>query len=74
MRVDPSVVTVNAVCPGMVHTSFADKQPLWIRVIAGPVLAIWGRSTEVGARSLVNAVAAGPESHGEQLGDYTVWP
>jgi NAD(P)-dependent dehydrogenase (short-subunit alcohol dehydrogenase family) len=72
-RTDASVVTVNNVCPGMVKTNLAAKQPWWIRNIMSIVNGIRGRSAEVGARTLINAVSAGQATHGEMLGDYTVW-
>ncbi|KAJ7746793.1 hypothetical protein DFH07DRAFT_869579 [Mycena maculata] len=72
-RTDPAVVTVNNVCPGMVTTNLNDKQPWYIRIPVNLVFAIRARPAEVGARTLINAVSAGPESHGELLGDYTVW-
>ncbi|KAJ7639074.1 hypothetical protein FB45DRAFT_904639 [Roridomyces roridus] len=72
-RTDASLVIMNAVCPGMVHTSINTKQPLLVRAITGVVFAIRARTAAVGAQSLINAVTAGPEIHGEQLGDYTVW-
>ncbi|KAJ7639075.1 hypothetical protein FB45DRAFT_1055262 [Roridomyces roridus] len=71
--VDPSVVTVNAVCPGMVKTTINDKQAAWIRVFIAAVFAVRARPVAVGARTLINAVAAGPEGHGQQMGDYQIW-
>ncbi|KAJ6538535.1 hypothetical protein DFH09DRAFT_1398387 [Mycena vulgaris] len=71
-RTDASVV-VNDVCPGMVGTNLNNEQPWWIRGIMTVLLAVRGRSTEVGARSLINAVSAGPETHGKTLGDFAVW-
>ncbi|KAJ6515626.1 hypothetical protein C8R45DRAFT_1140318 [Mycena sanguinolenta] len=72
-HVDASQVIVNSVCPGMVRTNFEAKQSWWLRGLMGVVKGIRGRSTEVGARTMINAVAAGRETHGEMLGDYTVW-
>ncbi|KAJ7682516.1 hypothetical protein DFH06DRAFT_971562 [Mycena polygramma] len=72
-RIDPTVVTVNNVCPGMVKTSINDKQPWYIKHIVNLIFAIRARTAEVGARALVNAVSAGPETHGELIGDYTVF-
>ncbi|KAF8195619.1 hypothetical protein K438DRAFT_1906324 [Mycena galopus ATCC 62051] len=70
---DASVVTVNNVCPGMVRTNFESKAPWWIKGIMGTMKGIRGRSPEVGARLLINAVSSGPESHGKMLADYTEW-
>ncbi|KAJ6539623.1 short-chain dehydrogenase/reductase family protein [Mycena capillaripes] len=72
-RIDASVVTVNSVCPGMVKTNINNKQPWYIRNLVNVIFGIRGRSAEVGARTLINAVSAGPETHGKMLGDYTVW-
>ncbi|KAJ7754421.1 hypothetical protein B0H16DRAFT_1886542 [Mycena metata] len=72
-RTDAAEVTVNSVCPGMVKTNIDTKQPLWVKVPASLIQAIRGRTAEVGARSLVNAVSAGPETHGQMLGDFEVW-
>ncbi|KAF8143808.1 hypothetical protein K438DRAFT_1736193 [Mycena galopus ATCC 62051] len=72
-HVDAKEVTVNNVCPGMVRTNIEADQPWWVRGPVGVIKAIRGRSPEVGARILINAVSAGPEGHGELLGDYTVW-
>ncbi|KAF7355536.1 Short-chain dehydrogenase/reductase family protein [Mycena sanguinolenta] len=72
-HVNASQVIVNNVCPGMVRTNLEAKQPWWVRGFVGVMKGIRGRSTEVGARTMINAVVAGRETHGELLGDYTVW-
>ncbi|KAF7355534.1 Short-chain dehydrogenase/reductase family protein [Mycena sanguinolenta] len=72
-HVDPSLVIVNNVCPGMVKTNIDVNQPWWVRRIMGPLRWLAGRSTEVGARTLINAISAGKETHGEMLFDFTVW-
>ncbi|KAJ7167460.1 hypothetical protein C8R46DRAFT_898947 [Mycena filopes] len=71
-RTDAAEVTVNSVCPGMVKTNIDAKQPLWIRSIMVILHATRSRTAAVGARTLVNAVSAGPETHGELLGDFDV--
>ncbi|KAJ7811136.1 hypothetical protein B0H14DRAFT_3112373 [Mycena olivaceomarginata] len=71
---DASVVAVNNVCPGMVRTNIEANQPWWVKGLVGIIKGIRGRTPEVGARALINAVsAAGPETHGELLGDFTIW-
>ncbi|KAJ7625178.1 hypothetical protein B0H17DRAFT_1218851 [Mycena rosella] len=72
-RVDASVVTVNNVCPGMVSTNIDGKEAWWLRQIVRFIQAIRGRSPEVGARTLIYAVSAGSQTHGEMLIDYNVW-
>ncbi|KAJ7152665.1 hypothetical protein C8R43DRAFT_1067124 [Mycena crocata] len=72
-HVDASTVVVNNVCPGMVNTNFDAKQAWWFRQIMGVVRAVTGRSAEAGARTLIYAASAGPETHGELLVDYDVW-
>ncbi|KAJ7721501.1 hypothetical protein B0H16DRAFT_1666326 [Mycena metata] len=72
-RTDAAEVTVNSVCPGMVKTNFHAKQPLWLKVPIFFVNALRSRTPEAGARALVNAVSAGPQSHGEMLADFEVW-
>ncbi|KAF8142306.1 hypothetical protein K438DRAFT_1784912 [Mycena galopus ATCC 62051] len=64
---DASVVFVNNVCLGMVQTNFETNQPWWL---VGVAKRTSSRSPEVGARLLINAVSAGPGSHGKLLGDY----
>ncbi|KAJ7033711.1 hypothetical protein C8F04DRAFT_957266 [Mycena alexandri] len=71
-RTDAAEVTVNSVCPGMVKTNIDTKQPLWIKVPMVFIHAIRSRTAEVGARTLVNAVSAGPETHGQMLEDFEV--
>ncbi|KAJ6557032.1 hypothetical protein DFH09DRAFT_987146 [Mycena vulgaris] len=71
-QTDPSVVMTNSTCPGMVEADMS-HQPWWIRNIFYTLFWVRGRSQEVGARALVNAVSAGKETHGEMLWDYTVW-
>ncbi|KAJ7452842.1 hypothetical protein FB451DRAFT_1145123 [Mycena latifolia] len=72
-RVDPSVVTVNNVCPGMVNTNMGNKEAWWLRGIVAVIQAVRGRSPEAGARTLIYAASAGPKTHGEMLIDYNVW-
>ncbi|KAF7291031.1 hypothetical protein HMN09_01282300 [Mycena chlorophos] len=71
-RVPASEVVINNVCPGMVKTALNDKQPLWVRVPVNIVFAIRARTAAVGARTLLSAVTAGEETHGQLLGDMTV--
>ncbi|KAJ6515628.1 hypothetical protein C8R45DRAFT_1086810 [Mycena sanguinolenta] len=72
-HVDASQVIVNNVCPGLVKTNIDVNQPWWVQRIMAPLRWLAGRSTEVGARTLINAISAGKETHGEMLFDFTVW-
>ncbi|KAJ6570969.1 hypothetical protein DFH09DRAFT_1463133 [Mycena vulgaris] len=72
-RVNASEVIVNNVCPGMVTTNIDAKEVWWLRRIVRVIQAIRGRTPEVGARALIHAVSAGPETHGKLLLDYDVW-
>ncbi|KAJ7752186.1 hypothetical protein DFH07DRAFT_904248 [Mycena maculata] len=73
MRTDAARVIVNSVCPGMVEADMS-HQSWWVRNIFYILFWIRGRSQEVGSRALVGALAAGLETHGKMLWDYTVWP
>ncbi|KAK7054188.1 short-chain dehydrogenase/reductase family protein [Favolaschia claudopus] len=73
-HIDPSMVVVNNVCPGMVKTNLEAGQPWIIRAVMSVVKGIRGRTAEVGARTLINAAIAGPETHGEMLADYEIYP
>ncbi|KAJ7653472.1 hypothetical protein B0H17DRAFT_1163594 [Mycena rosella] len=72
-RTDASVVTVNDTCPGMVSTNLNTRQPWWLRGIMTVVNAVRGRTAGQAARSLINALSAGPETHGKTLGDFVIW-
>ncbi|KAJ7068521.1 hypothetical protein C8F01DRAFT_612825 [Mycena amicta] len=71
-QVSPADVVINNVCPGMVKTGINDSQPLWLRLVVKAVFALRARSPEVGARTFLNAVSAGEDSHGELLGDFDI--
>ncbi|KAJ7277420.1 hypothetical protein C8J57DRAFT_1713764 [Mycena rebaudengoi] len=73
-RVDAAEVTVNNVCPGMVTTGIDKAEHFLLRGMVAGVQMLRGRTAEVGGRILVCATAAGRETHGELLGDFTVVP
>ncbi|KAJ7285116.1 hypothetical protein C8J57DRAFT_709859 [Mycena rebaudengoi] len=70
---DASIVTVNNMCPGMVSTNLDARQVWWLKYIVLAVRAVAARSRDVGARTLIYAVSAGKETHGEMMTDYNVW-
>nr|GAT58206.1 short-chain dehydrogenase/reductase family protein [Mycena chlorophos] len=71
-RIPASEVVINNVCPGMVKTSIHDKRVFVVRMLVRAISAFYARSVSVGARTYLNAVIAGAETHGELLGDMTV--
>lgn len=62
-RDDPGVI-VNAVCPGLCRTNLGRSFGIVSKVTGTIFQAIFARSAEQGARSLVSATVLGPESHG----------
>lgn len=69
-RLDKNRVIFNMVCPGLIRTNMSDILPFHLRMLMNVMKPLLGRPVEVGGRLLVNAtVVAGPESHGEFLGD-----
>lgn len=57
-------VIVNALNPGFCHTNLFRHAPFPLSYVVGGGLRLLGRSSEVGARTLMSAAAAGRESHG----------
>lgn len=73
---DPSLVLVNNVCPGLLHsTGLDDSMPFYLRYPTALARRLLGRTIEHGARTLVYAaVVAGPETHGSFLQSNKVHP
>ncbi|XXG96248.1 hypothetical protein Hte_002529 [Hypoxylon texense] len=70
-------VIINASNPGLCTTEISkdDSAPLIGRYVFWLFLNINGRSTDVGASAMVDAVAAkGKESHGSYVSDWTIQP
>lgn len=67
-------VTVNTLNPGLCRTQLFRSLPFGIRHLVHGVLYTVGRTAEMGARTLVSAAAAGPETHGQYLDTTEVWP
>ncbi|QDS70784.1 hypothetical protein FKW77_004185 [Venturia effusa] len=67
----PYPVITNFLNPGFCHSSLMREM-----VSLGAVLKVLmgARTTEVGARTLVHATQAGPESHGQYLSDCAIAP
>ena len=57
-------VIINAVCPSQCKTDLGREHGLTSKILMAPYQAIFARTAEQGARSLVSATALGPESHG----------
>ncbi|KAK3306392.1 short-chain dehydrogenase/reductase [Chaetomium strumarium] len=57
-------VIVNAVCPSQCKTDLGRQYGLMSKILMAPYQALFARTAEQGARSLVSATALGPESHG----------
>ncbi|KAI5922020.1 putative short-chain dehydrogenase [Camillea tinctor] len=69
---DPSFpITFNIANPGLCHSELSREHPTFAFWLFRLLLA---RSTEVGSRTLVHAASAGPETHGQYLGDCTIHP
>ncbi|SJL02293.1 uncharacterized protein ARMOST_05619 [Armillaria ostoyae] len=65
-RVDHTQVIVNCMCPGVVMTSLARESPWYLKHFLGIFFSVkGGRTPEVGARLVIKALAASPQSHGK---------
>ncbi|KAJ3018769.1 hypothetical protein HKX48_002636 [Thoreauomyces humboldtii] len=60
-----SPVILNTVTPGFCHSSLASEGGIPLKLLA----AALARPTEVGGRTLVNAIEQGQDSHGQFLSD-----
>lgn len=70
--VDPALVIVNDVSPGMVKTGFGEY-PMWLRGMMTVMFGLRARSPEEGAKTYLHALGvAGSESHGMYLSDNKV--
>ncbi|OJJ44381.1 hypothetical protein ASPZODRAFT_101429 [Penicilliopsis zonata CBS 506.65] len=66
--VPSSEVIVNNSCPGMLSTGFNRNLPLWLKPLVYTMNKMLARTTEDGARTVINASAvAGRETHGRFL-------
>ncbi|KAF2865405.1 hypothetical protein BDV95DRAFT_507069 [Massariosphaeria phaeospora] len=66
-------VIVNTFCPGMVNSGMSDVLPIYLRLPMNAIKALRARSPEKAAWIALNAaIVAGPESHGEFLGDKAI--
>ncbi|KAJ3399780.1 hypothetical protein CcCBS67573_g03520 [Chytriomyces confervae] len=73
-RVDCDRVIVNFLNPGLCHSNLTSTAKGWGSFVV-ETLKYWiGRTTEVGSRTLVHALSAGKESHGQYLSDCKVEP
>ena len=70
--VDPTLVVVNDVSPGMVKTGFGEY-PMWLRGMMTVMFGLRARSPEEGAKTYLHALGVvGAESHGMYLSDNKV--
>jgi retinol dehydrogenase-12 len=61
-------VTINTLTPGLCESELIRDNNIFIRALGWVVKAVFARTTEVGARTLVHAgVTAGEETHGKFL-------
>jgi retinol dehydrogenase-12 len=67
----PYPVITNFVNPGLCHSELMREAHLVGLVIK---FLMGARTTEVGSRTLVHATHAGPESHGQYMGDCKIQP
>ncbi|KAJ3254851.1 hypothetical protein HDU77_003913 [Chytriomyces hyalinus] len=73
-RVNCDRVIVNFLNPGLCHSNLTSTAKGWGSFMV-ETLKYWiGRTTEVGSRTLVHALSAGKESHGQYLSDCKVEP
>ncbi|KAK1091199.1 hypothetical protein LTR48_006789 [Friedmanniomyces endolithicus] len=64
-------VTLNFLNPGLCHSELQRDVPSSFRPLVN-IFMLLARTTEVGARTLVHAALAGPETHGKYLSDNRV--
>ncbi|KAI1612043.1 hypothetical protein EDD36DRAFT_272741 [Exophiala viscosa] len=62
-------VIINLVNPGMSRSAFSRDASLPVRIVDTLMRWMFGRSAEVGSRTLVLGASAGPNSHGEFMSD-----
>ncbi|OAA64508.1 short chain dehydrogenase reductase [Niveomyces insectorum RCEF 264] len=66
-------VTLNTLNPGFCRTELFRGMPAFVRPFMKVSLFVMGRTAEMGARTLVAAAAAGPETHGTYMDAAEVW-
>lgn len=64
----PTIV-VNTLTPGMCRSGLTKDLRGWFGAQIAIMTKLLARSTEVGGRTLVHAIAQGPESHGKYMND-----
>ena len=65
---DKPDVIINYVDPGLCHTEITRDGPLILHIVK----FFFARTSEVGSRTLVNAVESGTESHGQYMSNSLV--
>ncbi|KAJ8132637.1 hypothetical protein O1611_g987 [Lasiodiplodia mahajangana] len=70
---NPDKVIINSFCPGHVDTSMGNDLPIYLRIPSNALKAIRGRPVHKAGWIALNAgLVAGPETHGQLLGDMIV--
>lgn len=69
-------VVVNALDPGFCRTQLFRGLPFPLGWVLWPAFAVFGRSAEMGSRTLVAAALAGDDSHGRWMANCRpqTWP
>lgn len=60
-------IVLNIVTPGFCKSKISRNLPFPGKLGVAAFLALIGRTTEVGSRTLVSAASGGPETHGKYL-------
>ncbi|KAI0445993.1 hypothetical protein F4803DRAFT_97500 [Xylaria telfairii] len=70
---NPDKVIINSFCPGHVDTTMGNDLPIYLRIPSNALKAIRGRPVHKAGWIALNAgLVAGPETHGQLLGDMIV--
>jgi NAD(P)-dependent dehydrogenase (short-subunit alcohol dehydrogenase family) len=68
-KMEKSGVILDILNPGMCHSELARDVGFVLSIVAWVMKGLLARSTEMGSRTLVAGVAAGPEAHGKYMHD-----
>ncbi|TDZ37484.1 Short chain dehydrogenase atnD [Colletotrichum spinosum] len=62
-------VVINYLNPGLCNTGLARYGRIWLRIQVYLLNVLMGRTPEMGSRTILHSMVAGPESHGEYVSD-----
>lgn len=65
--VDRTGVVINMVAPGLCSTALGKDARTFTRIMHESIKAMMARTPEVGSRTILHGLVAGPESHGKLL-------